>query len=88
MDSESANFYVSLMQYQTLYLQIVSKWMLTGKRPNQRLCSYIKTTGMQFTIQKYTKMGFFEYVISTDFVVPHNTFQSLINQFIVVHSFF
>ena len=28
MDSESANFYFAPTQYRTLYLQIVSKWML------------------------------------------------------------
>ena len=35
MYSESDNFYFAPMQYWTLYLWIVSKWMLTGKRPNQ-----------------------------------------------------
>ena len=35
MDSESAKFYFAPTQYRTLYLQIVSKWMLTGKRSNQ-----------------------------------------------------
>ena len=35
MDSESAKLYFAPTQYQTLYLQIVSKLMLTGKRSNQ-----------------------------------------------------
>ena len=35
MDSESAKFYFAPTQYRTVYLQIVSKLMLTGRRSNQ-----------------------------------------------------